>query len=71
MVPAAIPAAKAWVAAAAAFVTQVAAAVQLVVADEAVSLTEAKGLLLLATEGVGLLAGFLAVFRTGNAPTPQ
>lgn len=61
---------KAWVAAFTAVVTQIVAAVQLAAADQAISLTEAKGVWLLVTEAAGMVAGMVAVFRRRNGPGP-
>lgn len=58
--------AKAWVAGFVAILTQIVAAVQLAAADEAISLTEAKGVWLLVTEAVGMVAAVYTVWRTKN-----
>lgn len=63
-------AAKAWVGALVFAVTQLVAGVQLAIADEAISLTEAQGLWLLATEVVGVVVLVRQVFRARNAPGP-
>lgn len=61
---------KAWVGGAVFLVTQIIAAVQLAVSDDAVSLAEAQGIWLLLTEAAGMVAGMWAVFQKRNATTP-
>lgn len=63
-------AAKAWVGALVFAVTQLVAGVQLAIADEAISLTEAQGLWLLATEVAGVIMLVRQVFKARNAPEP-
>lgn len=64
-------AAKAWVAGVVFAVGQVVAAVQVAVADEAISLDEAQGIGLLITEAVTALLAMGAVFKTRNRPEIQ
>jgi hypothetical protein len=64
-------AAKAWAAALVAAVSNVATLVQVAAADEAISLTEAKGIWLSVTAAASVLAGGWAVFKARNAPAPS
>lgn len=63
-------AAKAWAAGVVVAVGQVVAAVQLAVADEAISFDEAQGIWLLVTEAATVVFTAVAVFRTRNARAP-
>lgn len=62
---------KAWVGGIVFVVTQVVAAVQLAIADEAITFDEAEGVYLLVTEVIGTLASMFGVWaaRNQNVPT--
>lgn len=60
-------AAKAWVAGVVVAVGQVVTAVQLAVADEAISFDEATGVWVLVTQAATVLLAVRAVFKTKNA----
>lgn len=62
-------AAKAWAAAVVAAVFNVVTLVQVAIADEAISLTEARGICLGITAVGGVLSGGVAVFKAKNRPT--
>ena len=63
-------AAKAWAGGLWFAIGQVVAAVQLAVADEAISFDEAQGIWLLVTEAATVAVAMTAVFKRRNAPSP-
>jgi hypothetical protein len=60
-------AAKAWAGAVVAAVSAVVTAAQVAIADEAIDLTEARGVVLLALQALGVIATFRTVFNTKNS----
>lgn len=61
-------AAKAWAAGVVVAVGQVVAAVQVAIADDAISLDEAQGIWLLVTEAATVVFAMVAVFKRRNLP---